>query len=66
MELRMIPNCSWLKESGFTREQEIDIYNQQLQELYDDPSWYLANLDYMTEYRVSWGTYTTKNITIPK
>ena len=66
MIVRLIPNNNWLKESGYSKQEEIETYNDQIQEVIDDPGWYLQNLDYMTEYRLSWGTYTTKRITIPK
>ena len=53
------PN-SWLKDSGYTIEQEQHIFNATLQDVLDNTRWYLDNLHYIREYRVSWECYTKK------
>ena len=61
-------NNNWLKENGYSKEQEADVYDSQLQDVIDNPRWYLDNLTYLKEYRVSWKNYSskgTKTATIP-
>lgn len=57
---------NWLHTCGYTIEEEIDLYNRQLLDIINDPLWYLDNLDYLTTYRLSWGTYTSKRPVLPK
>jgi hypothetical protein len=56
---------NWLSNC-YTKEEEISIYDEQLQDILDNTSWYLENLDYLLAYRVFWGDYSTNRAVIPK
>lgn len=59
-----IPTCktdNWLSSKGFTREEEIEIFSINLQEVYDNVRYILDNLEYLPEYRVSFGNYNGVN-----
>lgn len=63
----MLKTNSRLADNGFSIEEEEKIYEEQLQEVFDNPRWYLDNLDYMVEYRVRWVDYKKgNNITLPR
>ncbi len=53
-------NNSWLLEQGYTPLEEKNIFNEQLDDIMNNTRWYLDNLDYMREYKVSWHNYTKK------
>ena len=65
-------NNSWLSEAGYTKEQERELFDKQLDDVIDNTRWYLDNLDYMVEYKVYWTCYTRRSkkgqnfITFPK
>lgn len=46
-----------LENSGFSKEEQKIIYDTQLQDIIENPSWYLNNLNYMKVYRVFWKCY---------
>ena len=46
-------------------EEEAEIYKDQLDEIINNLGWYLDQVEYMVEYRVSWKNYSTKTPTIP-
>lgn len=54
---------NWLKAAGYTRQQEIDIFNELLNDVIDNPRWYLDNFEYLHEFRVSWVHYKNQNVT---
>ena len=59
---------SWLKDSSYTIEEQAKIYDITLQQVYDNPRWYLDNLEYLRDYRVDWHCYsrtTTKGRRMP-
>lgn len=56
---------SMLKANGFTVEEEAQLYDDLLQDVIENPRWYLNQLDYMREFRVSWTDYRTQNVTKP-
>ena len=56
---------SWLKEHGYSIADEEDIYNAQLDDVAENIRWYLDNLRFMREYRVSWNCYRSKTPTLP-
>jgi len=65
IQLKLRRTCNWLCENGYTKKQEQEIYVKQLQDVYDNPRWYLDNLNYLVEYRVSWKCYSSKTPTLP-
>jgi len=56
---------SLLKASGYTIEEEEEIYDRFLQDVIENPGWYLDQMGYMREFRVSWVDYKTQNCTKP-
>jgi len=64
MKIRLAKNNSYLK-SLYTMEEEAEIYKDQLDEIINNLGWYLDQVEYMVEYRVSWKNYSTKTPTIP-
>ena len=53
---------SWLKDSSYTIEEQAKIYDITLQQVYDNPRWYLDNLEYLRDYRVDWHCYSRTTI----
>ncbi len=65
IQIRRHQNNNWLKESGYTKEEEIKIFDDQLADLLENTRWYLDNLETMKTYRVFWFNPKKKNATIP-
>lgn len=65
IEWMMMMNTNRLRDIGLTQEEEIKFYNNQLDDLYRRPRWYLDNLEYLHEYRLSWVDYKVCSITSP-
>ena len=57
-------NNNWLKDNGYSKEEEERIYNYQLQDILNNTRWYLDNIHFLKEYKVSWICYsrTKRNI----
>jgi hypothetical protein len=58
LEIAIHPSDSCLWQQGYEIEEEAEIYDMQLQDLLENPRWYLDNLDYLREYRVKWHNYS--------
>lgn len=54
-------NDSWLKNSGYSIEEEWEIYYYCLKDVYDNPRWYLDNLDRLPVFRVRFLNYSKPN-----
>lgn len=65
IQIRRHQNNNWLKESGYTKEEEIKIFDDQLIDILDNTRWYLDNLDTMKTYRVFWFNPKKKNAVFP-
>jgi hypothetical protein len=55
----------WLKDKGFSKKEQEEIFEQCLLDVYNNPRWYLDNLEYMREFRVYWVNYKNSSITFP-
>jgi hypothetical protein len=55
--IRTLTSNRWLKDAGYTVEEEAKIYERNLQDIKDNTRWYLDNLDYLVGYKVSWHCY---------
>ena len=64
-EIEMHPTNAFLKEADYSLAEEEDIYNQQLQHVYDNPGLYLDNLNMLREYRLRWKDYRLRTPTLP-
>lgn len=53
MKVRLSNNSNWLSESGYTIQEQHELYQQQLQELLDDPGYYLDHFEWWPEYRLN-------------
>lgn len=65
MEIAIMNNSSWLKYSLYEEEDEGLVYDEQLKDVLKNTRWYLDNIDYISEYRVSWNDYKSKSATTP-
>lgn len=59
-------NSSWLKDAGYNKDEEDFVYNFILKDVYENPRWYLDNLQYIPEFRVSWGNYRDSKPITPR
>jgi hypothetical protein len=56
---------SRLSAAGYTIEEEGKVYEEVLEDIQLNTRWYLDNLPYLREFRVSWKTYRNKIPTLP-
>lgn len=66
MKIKLYKNNNHLRDNDYSLAEEEKIFSDQLHELYHNPRWYLENLEFMQEYRVSWGNYRKPSITCPR
>lgn len=57
MKIALLKNNNWLLENGYSRTEEREAYAFCLHEIYENPRWYLDNLEYLVEFRVSFLNY---------
>lgn len=50
-------NNTWLDLELYSHKEQEKLYNDTLQDVYDNARWYLDNLNYLREYKVFWGNY---------
>lgn len=55
----------WLKDLNYNIQEQAELYEQCLLDVYNNPRYYLDNLKYMQEFKVSWIDYKTQKITKP-
>lgn len=60
MKIALTSGNNWLKDNDYSLEEEKEIYFLTLEDIYNNPRWYLDNLDYLVEYRVSFINYKAK------
>lgn len=65
MKLYLLKKRTNLRENGYSLEEEDDIYNQLLEEIYMNPRFFLDNLESMTTFRLSWGNYKSNTPIVP-
>ena len=63
--IKLSNSSSWLRHAGHSIEEEAIIYDTLLQDVYENPRWYLDNLDYLCEFRVRWANYRQARGVIP-
>jgi hypothetical protein len=66
MKIALTSGNNWLKDNEYSLEEEKEIYFLTLEDIYNNPRWYLDNLEYLVEYRVSFINYKTKKETFIK
>jgi hypothetical protein len=65
MRIKLFPQNNRLSDNGYSREEEGELYLRQLQDVIDNPRWYLDNLHKMQEYRLSWVDYKKMDHSLP-
>lgn len=58
-------SSSRLSEHGYTKKEEIELFDKMLQEVYDNPRWFLDNLDELTTFQVFWANSSPKSPIMP-
>lgn len=61
MEIKLAKQSSWLSAAGYNREEQMQIYAEQLEDILKNTAWYLDNLQFMVEYRCDFISYSGKN-----
>ena len=56
---------SWLKDAGYTIEQEASIYDDQLDDLIKNTKKYLDSFETMVTYKVRWKEYRNTSPVLP-
>lgn len=51
MKIKLSTKDNWLSSAGYSKEEQDEIYQKQLNDIIQNTRWYLDNLDYMVEYR---------------
>lgn len=65
INVRFNSSSSWLKDSRYTIKQQSLLYDAVLQDVINHTRWYLDQLDYLSEFKVSWADYRKPGITKP-
>jgi len=65
IQISLIPNNNHLRDNLYARDVQAMIFEEQLIDLYQNPGWYLDNLENLCEYRVEWVCYNKQKNTIP-
>ena len=58
-------DSSWLSAQGYSITEQAIIYDECLEDVIENTAFYLDQLDYIREFRVSWVDYRKQNITKP-
>jgi len=66
IKIKLTKNSNYLKDAGYTPAEEVDIYASILEDVYNNPRWYLDNLAFLPEFRLSWGNYRNNRGIKPK
>lgn len=56
---------NWLDKNGYDRREEELIYDACLADIIENTGWYLGNLDFIKEFRVSWKNYSDNTPVLP-
>ena len=65
MKLYLMKNRTNLRDNGYNVEEEGTIYDMLLEAIYNNPRYYLDNLNKMTTSSLSWHNYNTNATSIP-
>ena len=58
IRVRLKKTNNWLKDNGYSQEEECQIFEDQLNDILENVRGYLDSLEYLPTYRVSWQRYT--------
>jgi len=65
IKLKLSKQSNWLVDAGYTMKVQEQIYEDLLEDVIANPRWYLDQLSYLSEFRVSWINYAKQNVTKP-
>lgn len=65
VQIQFTNSSSLLAKSDYSMEEQGQIYDYQLQDVIENTRWYLDNIEFMREFRVSWVDYKTQRWTKP-
>ena len=65
ISLKLSKTSNWLVDSGYTIKEQEKVYDDLLEDVLANPRWYLDQLSYLSEFRVSWINYGKQNVTKP-
>ena len=65
VKVRLGDSTNLLRECGYSLEEEAEIYDEVLQDVYNDPRWYLDNIESIECFRVRWKDYRTTHPVMP-
>lgn len=57
VKVRVLCDGSHLSKSGYSYEEQAEIYDRVLEDVYNNPRWYLDNLHNLITFKVSWANY---------
>jgi len=65
IRIALLPSNRSLSQNGYSIVEEEEIYDSLLQDVIDNPRWYLDHVDYLSTFYVSWKNYRYKSAPIP-
>ena len=65
MEIEFKNESSWLSAQGYAIEEQARLYDECLKDVIENTAYYLDQLEYVREFRVSWVDYRRQNVTKP-
>jgi len=65
IKIALLPNNRTLSQNDYLIEEEAEIYDDLLQDVIDNPRWYLDNVDYLSAFYVRWKNYRYSSPVIP-
>jgi hypothetical protein len=65
IKIRLQRSNNHLCDNGYSKADEVKLYDELLLDILENTRWYLDNLDNMRTFRVSWQDYRLKTSPVP-
>ena len=65
ISVKFVGRSQHLSDAGYSIEEQEELYDDTLKDVYNNPRWYLDNLDNLSSYKVAWKDYKSKTCTVP-
>lgn len=65
IKIALSPNDRQLRQNDYSIKEEEEIYDNLLQDIIENPRWYLNNVTYLSSFYVSWKNYKYTSPVIP-
>ncbi len=62
ISIKLFKHNNLLHCNGYSLDEESVLYDSLLRDVYENPRWYLDNLESLSCFRVSWGSYSKGNV----